>query len=146
VRWHLHDLDPELAVPLGALDRGVWLDRLGRRLARLEQQAQVRIASELVIRCRGLTRAILELDRELEQRAAVIAPRLLALPGCGAISAMMCSGASSTWSTTSGKSSTPFRVTVRRALSEGPSIRMSFQQPRTRNRDSGSSLVRGLRG
>src|SRR5213078_2279033 len=37
LRWHLHELDPELAVPLGALDRAVWLGRLGRRLARLEQ-------------------------------------------------------------------------------------------------------------
>ena len=87
LRWHLHDLDPELAVPLGALDRGVWLDRLGRRLARLEQKAQVRIARELVSRCRSLTRTILQLDRELEHRAAATAPRLLELPGCGAISA-----------------------------------------------------------
>jgi transposase len=85
LRAQLHDLDPELAVPLDALDRGLWLDRLGRRLARLEQQAQVRITRELLSRCRGLTRTILQLDRELEQRAT--APRLLALPGCGAISA-----------------------------------------------------------
>src|SRR5213079_2890627 len=77
LRWHLHDLELELAVPLGALDRGVWLDRLGRRLAGLEQSAQVRIARELVSRCRGLTRTILQLDRELEQRAAATAPRLL---------------------------------------------------------------------
>ncbi len=83
LRWHLHDLDPALAVPLGALDRGVWLDRLGRRLARLEQTAQVRIARELVGRCRGLTRTILALDRELQAAAAQTAPALLALPGCG---------------------------------------------------------------
>jgi transposase len=87
LRWHLHDLDPELAVPLGALDRGVWLDRLGRRLAGLEQTAQVRIARDLVSRCRSLTRAILELDRELQAVALETAPALLALPGCGAISA-----------------------------------------------------------
>lgn len=47
LRWHLHDLDPELAVPAGALDRTVWLDRLGRRLARCEQTVQARIAREL---------------------------------------------------------------------------------------------------
>ena len=87
LRWHLHDLDPALAVPLGALDRGVWLDRLGRRLARLEQTAQVRIARELVARCRSLTRTILDLDRELQAAAAETAPALLTLPGCGAISA-----------------------------------------------------------
>lgn len=87
LRWHLHELDPEWAVPLGALDRGVWLDRLGRRLARLEQTAQVRIARELVGRCRNLTRTILDLDRELQRAAVQTAPALLALPGCGAISA-----------------------------------------------------------
>src|SRR5918995_586866 len=31
LRWHLHELDPALAVPAGALDRTVWLDRLPRR-------------------------------------------------------------------------------------------------------------------
>jgi len=87
LRWHLHELELEPAVPLGALDRGVWLDRLGRRLAGLEQSAQVRIARELVGRCRGLTRTILALDRELQTAAAQTAPALLALPGCGAVSA-----------------------------------------------------------
>jgi transposase len=87
LRWHLHELDPTLAVPLGALDRAVWLDRLGRRLARLQQTAQVRIARELVARCRGLTRTILELDRELQAATTETAPTLLALPGCGALSA-----------------------------------------------------------
>ena len=87
LRWHLHDLELELAVPLGALDRGVWLERLGRRLAGLEQSAQVRIARELVGRCRSLTRSILALDRELQTVAAETAPALLALPGCGAVSA-----------------------------------------------------------
>ena len=37
LRWHLHELDPALMVPLGALDRAVWIDRLGRQLARREQ-------------------------------------------------------------------------------------------------------------
>jgi len=87
LRWHLHDLDPALAVPAGALDRTVWLDRLGRRLARDDQSVQVRIARELVGRCRTLTRTILELERELQQRTSETAPALLALPGCGAISA-----------------------------------------------------------
>src|SRR5439155_17811650 len=41
LRWHLHELDPRLAVPLGALDRPVWLDRLTRQLARRQQTTQV---------------------------------------------------------------------------------------------------------
>ena len=53
LRWQLHDLDPELTVPPGALDRTVWLDRVARRLSRAEQTVQVRIARELVGRCRS---------------------------------------------------------------------------------------------
>ena len=87
LRWHLHELDPELTIPPGALDRTVWLDRLSRRLARGEQTVLVRIARELLGRCRSLTRTILALDRELQARIEKTTPALLALPGCGALSA-----------------------------------------------------------
>jgi transposase len=87
LRWHLHELDPRLAVPAGALDRAIWLDRVARKLARSRQTTQVRIARELVGRCRTLTRSVLALDRELEQRAQALAPRLLELAGCGPLSA-----------------------------------------------------------
>jgi transposase len=87
LRWHLHELDPHLQVPLGALDRTVWIERAGRRLARREQTTQVRIARDLLGRCRTLTRSITELDRELQARTTTIAPRLLQLPGCGPLSA-----------------------------------------------------------
>jgi transposase len=87
LRWHLHELDSALAVPAGALDRAVWLERLGLRLARHDQSVQVRIARELVGRCCSLTRIILEVERELQQRASETSPALLALPGCGAFSA-----------------------------------------------------------
>jgi transposase len=87
LRWHLHELDPSLYVPLGALDRTVWLDRLARQLARREQTTQARIARDLLARCRALTRSIAELDRDLDARTTAIAPRLLALPGCGTLSA-----------------------------------------------------------
>jgi transposase len=87
LRWHLHDLDPELEVPNGALDRGVWLDRLGRRLTRMDQTAQVRIARELVTRCRELSRRISQLERELTLLLRALAPELLALTGCGTLTA-----------------------------------------------------------
>ena len=87
LRWHLHELDPNLAVPLGALDRTVWLDRLSRQLARREQTTLVRIARDLLARCKTLTRSVLELDRELQARTQTLAPRLLELPGCGPLSA-----------------------------------------------------------
>jgi hypothetical protein len=53
-------------VPLGALDRTVWLERLRRQLARREQPIQVRIARDLLGRCRELTRSIAELEHELQ--------------------------------------------------------------------------------
>jgi transposase len=86
LRWHLHELDPSLQVPLGALDRTVWLDRLRRQLARREQTTQVRIARDLLGRCRELTHSISELDQELQERMQTTAPRLLELAGCGPIS------------------------------------------------------------
>jgi transposase len=47
----------------------------------------VRIARDLVGRCRSLTRTILELERELAVMTAQTAPALLELPGCGAVTA-----------------------------------------------------------
>ncbi|HEU5477312.1 MAG TPA: transposase [Gaiellaceae bacterium] len=87
LRWHLHELDLSLHVPLGALDRTVWLERLSRQLARREQTVQVGIAREFLARCRSLTRAILELDRELQHQIVALAPSLLELPGCAALTA-----------------------------------------------------------
>jgi transposase len=87
LRWHLHELEPSWHVPLGALDRSLWLERLGRQLARREQTTQVRIARDLLGRCRSLTRSIVELEHELGSKSAAIAPRLLQLPGCGPLSA-----------------------------------------------------------
>jgi transposase len=87
LRWHLHQLDPTLTVPPGALDRAIQLERVGRWLARREQTVQVRIARDLVGRCRSLGRAIAELEGELTTLTAQTAPALLELPGCGALTA-----------------------------------------------------------
>jgi transposase len=48
---------------------------------------QVRIARDLVGRCRSLGRAIGELERELATLTTQTAPALLELPGCGALTA-----------------------------------------------------------
>ena len=87
LRWHLHQLDPTYQVPLRMLARSVQLERVRRWLASQEQQLQLRLARELVASCRRLNREIAELDRELELRTATLAPALLDLPGCGAITA-----------------------------------------------------------
>jgi transposase len=87
LRWHLHEIDASLRVPLGGLDRAVWLERLRRQLAHREQTTQVRIARQLLGRCREPTRSITQLERELQARTTTLAPNLLALPGCGPVSA-----------------------------------------------------------
>ena len=85
LRWLLHDIEPDLQVPAGALDRKVWLERVARRLTRAEQGVAVQIARDLVRRCRTLTREVNELEREVALRVADYAPQLLALKGCGAL-------------------------------------------------------------
>jgi transposase len=87
LRWHLHDLDSELEIPPGALDRYVWLDRLQTWLCGRAQTVQVRIASELVARLRELTRRINALERELEALLAYEAEELLCLVGCSTLTA-----------------------------------------------------------
>ena len=87
LRWHLHDLDPELEIPAGALDRRLWLDRARRRLDRFEPTAQVRIGRELLRRCRELSRRVNELERELEALLEAEAGELLELVGCGLLTA-----------------------------------------------------------
>jgi transposase len=85
LRWLLHAIDPELRVPAGALDRKVWLDRVARRLARAEQVVEVRIARDLVRRCRQLTVDANALEREIAVLVADYAPQLLELKGCGVL-------------------------------------------------------------
>jgi transposase len=87
LRWHLHQLDPTYEVPPRRLDRPSQLERVGRWLARREQELQVRLSRELVSSIRALNRTIAELEQELEQRTAQLAPALLELPGCAAVTA-----------------------------------------------------------
>jgi transposase len=87
LRWHLHALDPTFEVPLRKLSRPSELERVSRWLTRRPKEMQVRLARELVAGCRSLNRTITELDQELAQRAAELAPGLLELPGCAAVTA-----------------------------------------------------------
>jgi transposase len=87
LRWHLHQLDPTYEVPLRMLSRASHLERVGRWLSRRDQELQVRLARELVSMVRQLNRAVAELDQELEQQTTEVAPALLELPGCAAVTA-----------------------------------------------------------
>jgi transposase len=87
LRWHLHDLWPDLEIPAGCLDRAVWLDRLARRLSRAERSTRVTIARELVVEIRRRTRRVKELEGEIAALVCARAPQLLALEGCGPLTA-----------------------------------------------------------
>jgi transposase len=87
LRWHVHDLSPELEIPPRALTGGRWPDRVAGRLARSEQTAQVRIARDELRRVRELTRSIDALEHELAGLVAELAPRLLSERGCGVLTA-----------------------------------------------------------
>ena len=68
LRWHLHDLALDLAVPAKALDRACWLARLEEALAELDG-VQPGIARELTLRCRALSAEIAALGREIARLA-----------------------------------------------------------------------------
>lgn len=87
LRWHLHDLWPELELPAGCLDRPAWLERLGRKLSRAERSARVRIARELVVEIHRRTRRAEELEAEIAALVEEQAPALLGLKGCGVLTA-----------------------------------------------------------
>lgn len=87
MRWNCHDLEVSLELPPRVLDRYVWLDRLEQVLAAMPESVRRRIALDQVCRCRTLTVDIRDLEREIRGRMRLLAPGLLALPGCSAISA-----------------------------------------------------------
>jgi transposase len=91
LRWHLHELDPSSQVPSRGLRRYRVLDDLTARLAGFDGVV-ARLAAELVDRCRQLTVRINELERELRVLVRRLAPSLLAVPGCGVLSAAMILG------------------------------------------------------
>lgn len=86
LRWHLHELELGLEVPAKGLNRACWLARLEEELAG-QTGVQARIAREQTQRCRELKAEIDALEREIAGLTAVLAPELLALPGCGPLTA-----------------------------------------------------------
>jgi transposase len=84
LRWLLHDRWPELELPRGRL-RTIWLDRLGARLARASQDADIRVMRAQLRRLRQLARETDALERELAALVSAQQPRLLQLPGVGVL-------------------------------------------------------------
>lgn len=85
LRWHLHELDPTLEPRRGAPS----LRTLEKLASVLEGREGIvaRLARELVERCLGLSLEIRALEREIAGRVSLLAPSLLAIRGCGTLSA-----------------------------------------------------------
>ncbi|MGH2576453.1 MAG: IS110 family transposase [Actinomycetota bacterium] len=86
VRWHVHELFPGLEIAPRSLGRLHVIAALDRRLRQADGTVAA-IARELLGRIRDLTRRINELEREITQLVRPLAPGLLAMPGCGPLSA-----------------------------------------------------------
>lgn len=91
VRWHLHELDPDLQVPSRGLRRQKVVRDLLVQLDRFDGVV-ARIARRLLTRCQDLTTQINELERELRGLVRRLAPSLLEIPGCGVLSAAVIVG------------------------------------------------------
>jgi transposase len=86
LRWHLHELVPELNLAPKALNKFCHLDRVAAALEAFEGTVAA-IAGELVERIRDLTVRCNHLEREITAIAKVLVPTLLELPGCGPLTA-----------------------------------------------------------
>lgn len=86
LRWHLHELFPGLVIPPKALRRKKAIADLEGRLHDVDGPVAA-IARELLVRIQELTVRANELQREITRLVRPLAPSLLALAGCGPLSA-----------------------------------------------------------
>ncbi|WP_211145681.1 IS110 family RNA-guided transposase [Mycobacterium interjectum] len=86
LRWRVHELDPERAPVPASLDRAKHCELLGAWLATLPGLVAELARDELADITR-LTDAIDTLAKRIGERVRVVAPALLAMPGCGELTA-----------------------------------------------------------
>jgi transposase len=86
IRWYLHELDPTLQIRSRGLRSQKVVDRV---IAQLQDRegTLVEIVREQLARVRELNTRALELERQIMLLVARLAPSLLSMPGCGALSA-----------------------------------------------------------
>jgi transposase len=86
LRWHLHELDPSWEPKARSLDRVLTIDEVSARIANLDGTV-ARLARRLVDECRQLSLEIKQLAAEITGLVETLAPTLIAVPGCGALTA-----------------------------------------------------------
>lgn len=86
IRWHLHEIDPELHVRARGLGSKRVVDELDRQLE-MRGGLVVRLTRELLARVGELNARAVELEREIRHIVTRLAPSLLEIPGCAALTA-----------------------------------------------------------
>ena len=86
LRWRLHELEPGYDPPAGSLNRYQTLDRI-EQLLDPHPGVVAEVARREVTRIRELTQEANQLERDITRRVTDLAPSLLAIPGCGALTA-----------------------------------------------------------
>ena len=86
LRWRLHELAPGFDPPPGSLGRYKTLDAIDELLDD-HRGVVADVARREVSRVRELTREANQLERDITARVTGLVPSLLAIPGCGALSA-----------------------------------------------------------
>jgi transposase len=86
LRWHLHELDPDLETTIGSLTHLRNLDKLAAQLEPAKGMV-ARLAREITGHCGRLTVEINQLEQEISTLVQTLAPSLLAIYGCGPLSA-----------------------------------------------------------
>lgn len=87
LRWYLHEIDPEIRPAPATLKITSHLDRLARKLAKLEPTRVVEISQELIRHIKDLVRRCNQLRTELGRLVRRRCPALLSIPGCGVLMA-----------------------------------------------------------
>jgi transposase len=86
LRWRLHELEPGFDPPSSSLDRYKTLDEIGQILE-AHHGVVADLARAELVRIGEITREACRLEREITIRVAELAPSLLQVPGCGALTA-----------------------------------------------------------
>jgi transposase len=86
LRWRIHELDPTFDPPAGSLDRYVMLDQIEGFLTG-HAGLVAELAGREVARIRELTQEANQLERDIRARIKTVAPLLLELSGCAALTA-----------------------------------------------------------
>lgn len=80
LRWHLHELEPEVVIPPKALRRAAVVAQVATVLKR-HRGLVAELARELLERCGELNERVNALERRIRPLIAELAPTLLAIPG-----------------------------------------------------------------